>query len=194
MAAARRPPRRRPTPKGGLSRGVQGGVGWVGAGEVCGGVRGCGGGWAKSEESRRLLPSTLHYALSGGVFFQAHHVGRRVGVKYFQIEGVQAHHVGRRVGVFARLGKNKFGFSSKSCRGQGSRRFSSGRLPWPRGGGRRAKRPACRPPPPLASLRQVAMASEEAGLRKPVNGLPRDVGNTPSVRPLGIRLSFHRPG
>ncbi|CAK9253519.1 unnamed protein product [Sphagnum jensenii] len=86
--------------------------------------------WAKSEESGRLLPSTLHY-------------GWRL-------------------------------LPSTSC-GMWASRPRGSLLAVFLGQGRRAKRrPACRP---AWRLRQVAMASQEAGLRKPVNGLARDVGN-----------------
>lgn len=74
-----------------------------------GGVQGLEGGVcgrAKSEESGRLLPSTLHY---GWRLLPSTSCGM-----WASLPGLE---------------KNKFGFSSKSCRAKG---FSSGRLPWPR--------------------------------------------------------------
>lgn len=133
-----------------------------------GGVQGLEGGVcgrAKSEESGRLLPSTLHY---GWRLLPSTSCGMWASSTSILKGGVQAHHVG----------------CGRLC--QAWKKISSASLPslvGPRGSllavflgqGRRAKRrPACRP---AWRLRQVAMASQEAGLRKPVNGLARDVGN-----------------
>lgn len=93
-----------------------------------GGVQGLEGGVcgrAKSEESGRLLPSTLHYgwrllpSTSCGMWASSTSILKGGGPS-------------TSCGMWASLPgleKNKFGFSSKSCRAKG---FSSGRLPWPR--------------------------------------------------------------